>query len=383
MSSFFKNNRNLLLGGAALALTGAAMLAYRYRDRRTPVTGHWIGEQPVMPSQIPSELPESTRTAMSNYLLNTHMNMQHGDMQTLQKRALAHHQWASAENSILETTRQALTDTASAPFRMSSQLAHYERRLLADSADDKRKTKPEGSHAELDQEVRRLTHEYAQGSGAAYDSLTDMLIHGKRGPFTKEQSALGIEATIVGHHVLKKTPKYGEGNPRMQARRPDDPISKKPSHPTTSRYGMDLSIDPGSQLRESLGLPIMTGTSGSASDVIRSSRFTMDEMDRKDKLSEMVPKREFMSLTEHRTVMHDLTFNWMRRGVPAENVRKQITQNQTNNGFRKISTPPPTATQTHTYPEIVAGVDLTLDGNSPDHLRESTHRALDAMTRHR
>lgn len=66
-----------------------------------------------------------------------------------------------------------------------------------------------------------------------------------------------------------------------------------------------------------------------------------------------------------------------------EGVRKLISQNQSENRLQKISTPLPKATQTHTYPEIVAGIDLTLDGHSTKNLSDSTHRALDTMTRHR
>ena len=391
MSYFFKNNRNLILAGTALAFGGAMLLAHRYRTGQKaqddaasgnenmnaprPITGHWIGADPVLPSHLSSDLSTTQREAVSDYLTKTHMNMQHADMETLHKRAFAHQTWGGAENRILDTTRDALSNYQSPQFQMSSHMVHNERRLLADRADQMRESMQDGADAVLSKEVTRMTTERAQGSGPAYDSLTDMIVHGKRGPFTVEQSALGVEATIVGHHVLDKTSKYGKDNPRMQATRPTE-SNGKPSHPTTSRYGMDLSQDPGTQLRESLGLPVMTGTSGSASDVIRSYNFTTDA------LSKTLPDTEFMSAKTHREVLHDLTFNWMRRGVPMENVRTLISKHQSDNQFQKMTVPLPTATQTHTYPEIVAGVDLTLDGNTPENLRDSTHRAMSKMKQH-
>jgi hypothetical protein len=392
MSYFFKNNRNLILAGTALAFGGAMLLAHRYRtgqkarddhasgneNRNTPrpITGHWIGTDPVLPSHISSDLDTTQHTAVSDYLTKTHMNMQHVDMETLQKRAFAHQMWGGAENKILDNTRAALWNHESPHFQMSSHMVHNERRLLADRADQMRETLHADAGIALSKEVTRMTTERAQGMGPAYDSLTDMIVHGKRGPLTVEQSALGVEATIVGHHVLDKTSKYAKNNPRMQATRPIDPLNNKPSHPTTSRYGMDLSQDPGTQMRESLGLPVMTGTSGSASDVIRSYNFTTDA------LSQSLPDVELMSAKTHREVLHDLTFNWMRRGVPMENVRTLISKHQSENQFQKMTTPLPTATQTHSYPEIVAGVDLTLDGNTTEHLRSSTQRAMDKMKQH-
>lgn len=392
MSYFFKNNRNLILAGTALAFGGAMLLAHRYRSGQKaqddstgsatnlnaprPITGHWIGTDPVLPSHIPTGLDTWQHTAVSDYLTKTHMNMQHGNMETLQKRAFAHQMWGGAENTILDNTREALSNYDSPHFQLSSHMVHNERRLLADRADHMRESMQDGADSALSKEVTRMTTDRAQGMGPAYDSLTDMIVHGKRGPLTVEQSALGVEATIVGHHVLDKTSKYAKDNPRMQATRPIDPLNNKPSHPTTSRYGMDLSQDPGTQLRESLGLPVMTGTSGSASDVVRSYNFTTDA------LSQAMPDVEFMSAKTHRDVLQDLAFNWMRRGVPMENVRTLISKHQSENQFQKMTTPLPTATQTHTYPEIAAGVDLTLDGNTTENLRGSTHRAMDKMKQH-
>jgi hypothetical protein len=392
MSYFLKNNRNLILAGTALAFGGAMLLAHRYRSGQKAqddstgsatnlnaprqITGHWIGTDPVLPAHIPTGLDSWQRTAVSDYLTTTHMNMQHGTMETLQKRAFAHRMWSGAENTILDNTREALSHYDSPHFQLSSHMVHNERRLLADRADHMRESMQDGADSALSKEVTRMTTERAQGMGPAYDSLTDMIVHGKRGPFTVEQSALGVEATIVGHHVLDKTSKYAKDNPRMQATRPIDPLNDKPSHPTTSRYGMDLSQDPGTQLRESLGLPVMTGTSGSASDVVRSYNFTTEA------LSKAMPDVEFMSAKTHRDVLQDLAFNWMRRGVPMENVRTLISKHQSENQFQKMTTPLPTATQTHTYPEIAAGVDLTLDGNTTENLRGSTHRAMDKMKQH-
>lgn len=367
------NRTALMIAGGALLIGGAALMIQRYRNSPQRITGHWIGNEPVMPSHIPSGSSEQQRTAMSDYLLNTHMNMQHQNMETVQRRATAFSQWGGAEANILANTKAALSDFRTPHFQMSSHMVHNERRILADRANHLRETVPETASTKLSEEVTKMTTVRSQGVGPAYNELTDMMIHGKKGPLTVEQSALGIEATIVGHHVLDKTSQYAKTNPRMQATRPIDLETSSPSHPTTSPHGMDLSKDPGTQLREELGLPVMTGTSGSASDVIRSYGFTLAE------LSHKIPEGQFMDASKHRDLLYDLSFNWMRSGAPMTGVRGLISDHQTKQKFKKISTPSPTATQTHSFPEIAAGVDLTLDGNTPDNLRKSTHNALAIM----
>lgn len=310
MPRFFStipNNRVLWMASAAGALAGLA-LAYRYHGAGAraaspgaeesplaPTSGHWLGSTPFLPGNIPSHWPSAHRAAIQSYLTETHMNMQHGTMETLKKRALAHQHWSGAEHTILAQTRAALSSAASPEFQMSSHMAHNERRLLADRADHLRATDPEADK-KLAAEFSRMTNERSQGTGPAYDTLTDMLIHGKRGPLSVDQSALGVESVIVGHHVLDKTPQYAKDNPRMQATRPMDPVSKKLSHPTTSPHGLDLSQDEGTAMREALGLPVMTGTSGSASDVVRSYNFTVEA------LKKLMPEQNFLSAHEHRGV---------------------------------------------------------------------------------
>jgi len=249
-------------------------------------------------------------------------------------------------------------------------MVHGERRVMADYAQTLRQEHAQTAQTTLEEQVTKLTTTRAQGTGSSYASLVDMMVHGKSGPMTLEQSRLGIEATIVGHHVLGKTPKYGHDNPRMEATRPIDPLTGKPSHATTSRYGIDLSQDLGTQMRDEAGLPIMMGTSGSASDVVRSYRFTQAKLG----------DAPSMDPVQHHQAIKELTFNWMRLGAPMSGVRSLISQHFTQQNFQKISSPPEPATQTHSFPEIAAGVDLTLHGSSQEHLHTSTQKSLEFMT---
>lgn len=372
-----KDNPKTSLAVVGFAALGAlAFMGYRrYSSSKTdtktlqPTSGHWTGTDPVLPGPSTSHLPTETRRPVEDYLTETHMNLQHGSFETFQRRATAHEHWKSTENAILDQTASDLRRPSSANFQFSSHMVHSERRLLHDRAQEMRAKKSESADQELQKEVTRMTTTRAQGMGKDYDTLTDMIIHGKQGPLTKEQSALGVEATIVGHHVMRKTDLYGVDNPRMEATRPTDPRTGKTSHATTSPFGIDLSQDPGTAERDKLGLPVMMGTSGSASDVTRSHRYTMEALSKAD------PSIPSSDLSENRQPMKELVFHWMRRGAPMAGVRDLISKNQEAHGQKKISTPLPTATQTHTYPEIAAGVDLTLDGNSTHNLQRSTEQA--------
>lgn len=398
----------------------------QYAENIRPVSGHWIGKQPLLPSNTNRYRSSEQDLAVSEYLMDTHMNIQHPDMETFEKRAMAHKKWSPVEDTIIQDTKTALKNYKSPEFKLSSHMVHNERRVLADRADNIRteqskevtellKTQAPGSTHEmltdmlthgkqgpfpmeqsqslefhqmihskrgklaerahkLDAEVTKMTKTRAQGSGSAYESLTDMLIHGKQGPLTMEQSALGVESTIVGHHVLDKTSQYSEDNPRMQAIRAKDPETGRTSSAVNSQYGVDLSPDKGTALRDKLGLPVMMGTSGSSSDVVRSYKHTVEQIRKQDSGG------AFMSLEEHHQPLKALTFNWMRAGAPAENVGKMISTNQTKHGQLKFTKPPSSATQTHTYPEIAAGIDLTLKGNTSENLRQSTVSSTKFMT---
>ena len=360
-----RHPKTSLAAGLATA-SGLAYLGYKQWTKPKAVSGHWVGSTPVLPT---SRMSQGVRS----YLTDTHMNIQHGDMDTVVRRAGAHNFWQDTENRIIGDTRTELRDHNSAVFQMSSHMVHNERWVMGERARTLRTTHADTAGATLGQEVTRMTTSRSQGSGQAYADMVDMMVHGKQGPMTFEQSRLGVEATIVGHHVLDKTPQYGPQNPRMQATRPNDPETGRPSHPTTSRHGIDLSLDPGTRLRDALGLPVMTGTSGSASDVIRSYRHTSDA------LQQAMPHAPTMDPSANRQALKELTFNWMRRGKPMETVRSMISDNFQANNFQKISAPPAPATQTHSFPEIAAGVDLTLDGNSHHNLAASSLGALGFM----
>lgn len=375
-----KNPRtSLALTGFAL-LGGIGYMAYqRYRQPARsellpvplkPVSGHWLNDQPVLSAPFDSGTTQQ-RQRVNDYLQNTHMNMQHGNYGTLQQRADAYVYWKGAEQSILRQTRKDLNNFSSPVFQMSAHMVHNERRVLFDRA---RSSKT--SSETLQQDLSKMTGDRSQGTGSHYVSLMDMIINGKKGPLTVEQSALGVEATIVGHHVMNKTPKYS--TPRMEATRPLDPETNKPSHATTSRYGINLSNDEGTQLRDKLGLPVMMGTSGSASDVIRSYQWTAQYLAQHEPNHTVVDP----SPGDNRQALQQLTFNWMRESAPMSGVRGLIEKNFASNKFRKFSVPDPKATQTHTFPEIAAGIDLTLDGKSTKNLQQSTERAQTFMARH-
>ena len=366
LMNFAKSHPKTSVVGGLSLLGGLAYLGYRQWTKPKAVSGHWVGEQAVLPT---SKMSPGVRS----YLTETHMNLQHGTMETLNRRAEAHDYWKSAETSILQNTQRNLGRVDSDVFRMSSHMVHNERRLMFDRAGELRQAHTDTADATLTNEVTKMTTTRAQGTGSAYQSLVDMMVHGKQGPMTLTQSKLGIEATIVGHHVLGKTPKYGHDNPRMEAKRSIDPFTGKPSHAISSRYGIDLSQDPGTLLRDQLNLPIMMGTSGSASDVVRSYRYTQTALGDAPTLDPI----------EHHQALKELTFNWMRLGAPMSGVRGLISQHFTTQNFRKISSPPEPATQTHSFPEIAAGVDLTLHGGSSENLDTSTRNTQEFMKTHR
>jgi hypothetical protein len=332
-------------------------------------SGHWIGDKPVLAEDISKHPVSAQREATLSYLSGTHMNMQHQNMETLERRAMAHQNWNATEERMLQQTESALQYHQSPHFQLSSHMIHNERRLLADRANSLREKDKELANSHLSAQVDLMTGPRAQGIGNDYNSLTEMLIHGKQGPLTEAQSRLGVEAVVVGQYAYGKP--YAKDNPRIEAIRPKEDGDKR-SHPSVSRYGVNLSQDAGSKIREAMGLPVMMGTSGSSSDVARSYQFTETAL-----TSEMTPSTA-MPAHQHSDVLTDLAFHWMRAKAPVTGVKSGITELEKKHDLQRAVVPPKSATQTHTFAEVAAGIDLTLDKKMS--LKDATSKSLVRMT---
>lgn len=324
-------------------------------SRTQKVTGHWIGDKPILPN---SQMSRDEHA----YLMNTNMNIQHASEEQFQKRAQAFGQTLPVERQLIRETQAGLSDPRSDVFQQSSHMIHTQR------ADFWLRRAPQrdsgqSSHAaseyqqKVSADLQRAKDTRRQGvvGDKEYDNLMDLMVGGKQGPLTLAQSQMGVEAAAAGHQVLRRQRDAESGN-QYSATRVGQTGRK--GHPTSSPHGVDLSGDTDSQTRERLGHSVFMGTSGSTSDVVRSHHAATMKVQQ-----ELSGSTQFgvtgKSNREVNTATTKLALNWMRSGAPAQNVTRAINTHLNTGSQQRISGGPVDSTQTHTLSEIGGAVEAT------------------------
>ncbi|MCR1768129.1 hypothetical protein [Burkholderia glumae] len=109
-------------------------------------------------------------------------------------------------------------------------------------------------------------------------------------------------------------------------------------------------------MRDQQGIPVMMGTSGTASDVTRFHRYALDHL----------PSSSQQPATQSHgdlRLLADLSFHYLRTGPVVGQVNASIAAHEQRQNLQKIEdrTAPrsPMATQTHSYMEVRDGVMAT------------------------
>tara|TARA_R110002073_G_scaffold8371_1_gene46185 strand:- start:34619 stop:44518 length:9900 start_codon:yes stop_codon:yes gene_type:complete len=321
------------------------------QQQTAQTSGHWIGGEPVLQGSTPVE---------HSYITGTTMNIQHGDSATLAQRADAVANWGATERQIAMDARQALTDTQSPTFQQSSHMVHEQRGDIKRAVDN-----PELKMDRTDN-LALVTVKRPQDGKQEYTELMDLMAQGKEGPLTKEQSALGVQAAAAGHQIMRETRAKDAGKKPIRVDAKREVVDGKTSHPTVTRTGVDLSKDAGTRARGRAGVPVMTGTSGTSSDVV-SSHLAAVQRNGTETVESGFNAR---GLTEQqaKTAVKDMTMAWMRTGEFSQTMKGNIERKLQKDGDKLIDgrSGDETTVQSHSYSEISTAVDLTLSGRSDD-----------------
>ncbi len=184
-------------------------------------------------------------------------------------------------------------------------------------------------------------------------SVFFFLLCGSEGPFTKEQALSGFELAqtgqvLVGRLKIQERVKFRADN-RIDAQR-------NGTHSTRTPTGMDLSQDIGTIMRDKAGLPVMSGTSGSSSDATLATRYAAEHFGK----TWAAPG---LSQAEGCKAISDLSHHYFRAegSSPPQSMATGINKVRYDAGMEEkyVNT---LDIFTHSYPEIYAGVALTIAG---------------------
>lgn len=307
------------------------------------MSGHWLLSSLGRNAQRDPILPTSDSTSAQRALLDTRYNITHGSQEEFNQRAKAFEKYQPAEEHLLQSINGRMeadhhsggTQPLSQETQLSADLLHQLRGSFT----------PDMPKAD----ISRLT---ASDEGM---KVIKMIQDCRQGPLTLEQSQLAAEVGIASLHLLPPSEKGALKGARIGAERLPDPDNpKKDTHQTTSKYGMELD-DMGTKVRDGMGLPIMSGTSGSSSDMANAYKRVVSD--------------ESLSTPETVETMSNLSFQFMRSSEMPDMLNKAIADNLTRQHPDKELVPqdvPTSRVQTHTFPEVYSAVDMTLNGSSGD-----------------
>lgn len=324
----------------------------------TPHTGVSIAGENYSPAQKDS--------LVNAFVKDTLQNSNYENVESLERRAKNFFRHIEAEMAIGMGVEKDLQRDDSPPSQLSSHMAHLVRGLWSHSISDP--AFREALHKELlapanDPGNVLLAGEGKGGLYLGMKNLHAMLVRGEQGPLTREHAQQGAEiafgikaiAEALKEHdpmlagVEAYTVKHRVGSNRV--------VEGVKTHHFTSPHGTDLRNDLGTQVRDTLGVPVMLGTSGGASDVastIRHAAQTQRQSMWPDGMDEKTGREAMMGLVFH--LMRDQVtdnaqgfYDKMRselHGMPAKQVE-------------------PALIFSHSFPEVVSGVEMTLNHEQP------------------
>lgn len=320
--------------------------------------------------------------AEKDYLVNafvndTLQNSNYENQEHLARRAKHFFTHIESEMAIgLGVEKDLLRDDSPAS-QLSSHMAHLVRGLWTHSKSDP--AFREALHKELlapsnDPGNVLLAGEGTGGLYLSMKNLHALLVRGEQGPLTREHAQQGAEMgfgikaiaeALKAHDPMLSGVDAYTVQHRVGSNRVVDGVK---THHFTSRHGTDLRNDLGTQVRDELGMPVMLGTSGGASDVASTIRYAAQLQGQSMWPSGMDEKNG-------RAAMMGLVFHLMRNQVTdnAQGFYDKMRSNLHGLSAKRVE---PALIFSHSFPEVVSGVEMTLNDEKPTDRQAMIHSTL-------
>jgi len=334
-----------------------------------------IGDEPY---QVDQRTPAATRQFLSQSLSNN----RYESAAQLHRRAQVHLDHIDAEKKLIEAASAALLDPASPAMRQAAWMSHLERGMWRSEPAIQHMDREQLGHEALGSVAPRKGSPYFKPrtwrTSSAASSAFAMMLKAEAGPFTLEQTKAAFETVQEGEKMSRRLKIADRGAFRAENRHD---AHRAQTHPCETLLGSDLSQDPGTRLRDELAAPVMTGTSGSASDVALATKFGAQRAE----VSWAAPG---LTEEEAKTALMDLALHFFR----SEDSGPPVFLAKGMNSVRdKLGLPAKSVEAaevfTHSYPEIHAGISLTMDGVDPRDpqaidraMLKSTEKAMARLT---
>jgi len=323
------------------------------------------------------EVNEKTPENIKKFLTMALSNNAYDSFEHLEQRANAFLRYIGVEEKILDKTATDLQSPSTDVHKQSAWMAHLERGLWANESNfgelDRMKLGAQAAGLEEPTEGYHFHGARALNLSDVGRSGFGMMLRGEQGPFTLEQAQYGFEYAQTGEVLAGKL----KLEDRVQFRAENRVYAKRSgTHYTKTESGLDLSADTGTKVRDSMGLPVMSGTSGSSSDAVIAIKFAAQRAN----VSWAAPGVDEAKVAE---TIARLSLHYFR----GKSAGTSISGMEGMNSLRsQMGISPKFVDEkyvfSHSYPEIYAGVKLTLDGakhDDVDAFEKSSQEAADHL----
>jgi hypothetical protein len=321
--------------------------------------------------QTPAEVEKFLRTTLSN--------SRYESPEQLRQRATSYLRYIESEKKLVLDTAEALTRPDSDEAMQAGWLAHLERgtwgvgaQADAENREDLSKLIRENALAD---ESSPLAKRPVKMSEAVRPAVA-MMVRGEKGPLTPEQTRSGFEIALVGHVLAMRLGVDPERSRHASTRRHS--ASKSGTSQTKNVHGLRLDEDLGTTLRDKAGLPVMTGTSGSASDVANAALYGSVKLGGRwadPRLSESAAEKAMVHLAHHYMRSEDSPL--------PHDVARRLNRIRDVQGLEPKEVDAPNVF-THTYAEVHAGISMSLASSPPNDrqaLKQVTRNSLRELRR--
>ncbi|APP82161.1 AvrBs1/Avra family type III secretion system effector [Xanthomonas hortorum] len=301
---------------------------------------------------------EKTDSSIVDFLSQSLSNNAYRSEKHLRRRAFAYINHINAENKLISNACLAMKDVSSFAHKQSEWLCHLERSSWKDEPALQRRDRQQ-----LGDEILGLKQPDAQSPYAKprawrisdqAASAFAMMLKGELGPFTKEQVKTGFELCQEGELLAGRLKIQARMAFRLKNRHD---ANRSGTHSVKSTSGMHLSNDVGTQIREFFQIPVMSGTSGTSSDVVIAARYAAMHSG----LQWSAPE---LTVDQAKDALIDLSLDFFRQNSPAIVMALRMNSVRKNQGLphKEVDR---YQVFTHSYAEIHGAISLTIDGIDP------------------
>lgn len=323
----------------------------------------------------PYKVGEHTPDPIRKFLSQSFSNNRYDSEEHLFSRAKNYLEYAGAEKRKLARAQASFQDPASPMIQQAAWMLHLERNSWG--------TEPGMDNVDRNRVADEVTAAVPYDPSSPYarppawlvdpnsTSALSMMIKKEHGPFTLEQTKTAVSTIQEGGLLSDKWKELADRKSHRTAHRHS--TVRNGTFPSKTPGGADLSQDPGTRLRDAAGIPVMTGTSGTASAVSVATLYGAQRAG----LSWVAPGLDEETATQ---AMVDLSLQFFR----SEGSSPAVVMARNMNRLRSVEELPPKEVEahqifSHSYAELDAGVRLTLEGVDP-HDSAAVERALVRLT---